>query len=178
MCGIFGILQHEATGTPCERRLDDTRRLLEHRGPDGYGIHSDVGVGLVHTRLSLVDLHDRSNQPMWDSEGRFCLLYNGELYDYGGLRDELERAGADFRTTSDTEVLLEALIRLGVERTLCRIEGMFAIDEGGIPIDELEHPWRITEVRGRVDIELRPVCQEQIGQRIALEDPSHAVGLE
>jgi asparagine synthase (glutamine-hydrolysing) len=84
------------------------------------------GVGLVHTRLSLVDLHERSNQPFWDDTGRYALIYNGELYDYAALKSRLEGLGARFHTTSDTEVLLAALIRLGVEETLKQVEGMFA----------------------------------------------------
>ena len=126
MCGIFGILQHNATTPPSLELLSATARHLEHRGPDGRGTHADVGVGLVHTRLSLVDLSERSNQPFWDSTQRYCLVYNGELYDYANLRDELEDSGIKFRTTSDTEVLLEALIHFGVEATLPRLEGMFA----------------------------------------------------
>jgi asparagine synthase (glutamine-hydrolysing) len=89
-------------------------------------MHAEPGVGLVHTRLSLVDLDERRAQPFWDRSGRHCLLYNGELYDDGALRAELERHGAHFRTTSDTEVLLEAVLRCGVEAALPRLEGMFA----------------------------------------------------
>jgi asparagine synthase (glutamine-hydrolysing) len=126
MCGIFGILRHDENAVPPAALLRETALRLSHRGPDDHGIHAAAGVGLVHTRLSLVDLNERSKQPFWDADHRYCLLYNGELYDYAGLRAELERAGARFRTTSDTEVLLEALLRLGVEATLRRIEGMFA----------------------------------------------------
>jgi len=126
MCGIFGVLQHVATDAPPRAQLQETAQRLRHRGPDGHGMHAETGVGLVHTRLSLVDLDERSAQPFWDASRRHCLLYNGELYDYDGLRAELEQHGASFRTTSDTEVLLEALIRFGVEATLPRLEGMFA----------------------------------------------------
>ncbi len=126
MCGLFGILQHHATAPPSVEGLESTARRLRHRGPDGSGTFADRGVGLVHTRLSLVDLNERSNQPFWDASGRYCLVYNGELYDYDGLRSELGRLGVALRTTSDTEILLESLIHLGVENTLHRIEGMFA----------------------------------------------------
>ena len=126
MCGIFGILQHRATTPPAPGTLQDTARRLRHRGPDATGLYSDVGVGLVHTRLSLVDLNERSNQPFWDDTGRYALVYNGELYDWGGLKAQLEGLGVRFHTTSDTEVLLAALIRLGVEPTLAQLEGMFA----------------------------------------------------
>jgi len=126
MCGIFGVLQHQATAPPPRELLQDTLRRLRHRGPDGSGLHTDVGVAFAHTRLSLVDLNERSNQPMWDATGRYCLVYNGELYGFQALRQELGGRGVDFRTTSDTEVLLEALIHFGVEEALNRVDGMFA----------------------------------------------------
>ena len=126
MCGIFGILDHRSTEHPDADRLRETARRMNHRGPDGSGIDSAPGAALVHTRLSLVDLNERSNQPFRDDTGRYSLVYNGELYDYAALRSALEQKGARFHTTSDTEVLLAALTRLGVEEALSRIEGMFS----------------------------------------------------
>lgn len=126
MCGIFGVLQHSSTALPSRRLLEETAGLLRHRGPDGCGIHVDPGAGLVHTRLSLLDLNERSNQPFWDRTGRYGLVYNGELYNHADLRARLERAGVTFHTTSDTEVLLEALLHYGVEGALPVLEGMFA----------------------------------------------------
>lgn len=126
MCGIFGILQHDAGTTPEAARLRQTARELNHRGPDAQGVFSDFGVGLVHTRLSLVDLDERSNQPFWDRSGRYCLVYNGELYDYEALKRRLQRHGVACRTTSDTEVLLEGLVNFGIEPTLDELDGMFA----------------------------------------------------
>lgn len=126
MCGIFGVLQHRPTGVPDAARLRESAELLAHRGPDSHGIYSDHGVGLAHTRLSLLDLTPRSDQPFWDRQRRYCLVYNGEIYNFKKLRSELERDGVGFRTTSDTEVLLEAVIKWGLEATLPRLEGMFA----------------------------------------------------
>jgi asparagine synthase (glutamine-hydrolysing) len=80
----------------------------------------------VHTRLSLLDLDPRSNQPFWDSRRRYCLVYNGEIYNYRELRSELEEQRIEFKTTGDTEVLLECLIHYGAEATLRKVEGMFA----------------------------------------------------
>jgi asparagine synthase (glutamine-hydrolysing) len=125
MCGIFGILLHNADGMPDRCGLERSAGLMQHRGPDRHGIYVDEGIGLVHTRLSLLDLHPRSNQPFWDSDGRYALVYNGEIYNYRELRSELEEQGIDFNTTSDTEVLLESLIHYGAEATLRRLEGMF-----------------------------------------------------
>ncbi len=80
----------------------------------------------MQTRLSLLDLNPRSNQPFWDQQGRYGLIYNGEIYNFKELRTALERKGVHFRTTSDTEVLLAWLITCGVEATLPKLEAMFA----------------------------------------------------
>jgi len=106
MCGIFGVLYRNSTCTPSKALLECIADALRHRGPDDYGIYAARGIGLVHTRLSLLDLNTRSNQPFWDKERRYCLVYNGEIYNYRELRDKLQESGVSFRTTSDTEVLL------------------------------------------------------------------------
>jgi asparagine synthase (glutamine-hydrolysing) len=126
MCGIFGILQHKSDRMPDQHCVERSAGLMHHRGPDHQGIYVDEGIGLAHTRLSLLDLKPRSNQPFWDRQGRYCLVYNGEIYNYRELRSELEEQGIEFKTTSDTEVLLECLIHHGVKATLPRLEGMFA----------------------------------------------------
>ena len=81
---------------------------------------------LVHTRLSLLDLSERSRQPFWDDQGRYALAYNGEIYNFKELRAQLERQNVTFRTTSDTEVLLQMLIHRGFDQTLAVVEGMYA----------------------------------------------------
>jgi asparagine synthase (glutamine-hydrolysing) len=126
MCGLFGFLSH--TGSARERLRDPQSilRSLVHRGPDASGVYIDDTVALAHTRLALVDLDHRSDQPIWDSSRRYCLIYNGELYGYEDLRDELRAGGFEFRTASDTEVLLAAFLRFGVDEALRRVEGMFA----------------------------------------------------
>ena len=126
MCGIFGIVFQNTRKVPDKDLLQETLALLAHRGPDSSGVHAEAGIGLAHTRLSLVDLSDRSRQPFWDAEGRFCLVYNGEIYNFKDIRDDLEKEGVHFRTTSDTEVLLESLILHGADVTLPKLEGMFA----------------------------------------------------
>ena len=100
--------------------------VLHHRGPDASGTYSLGGVGFAHARLSLVDPDPRSNQPFWDESGRYCLVYNGEIYNFKALRIELEQKGLSFRTSSDTEVLLKGLIHFGDDIILPRLEGMFA----------------------------------------------------
>jgi asparagine synthase (glutamine-hydrolysing) len=126
MCGIFGFISHRSEEIPEKDRLRETANLMQHRGPDARGFHVEPGVALVHTRLSLLDLSERGNQPFWDREKRHALIYNGEIYNFKELRDELVRIGAQFDTTCDTEVLLQALLRWGAEVTLPKLEGMFA----------------------------------------------------
>src|ERR1700736_6683992 len=126
MCGIFGVIRRSGDIVPDQARLDETARLLGHRGPDGHGTFSEPGIGLVHTRLSLLDLNERSNQPFWDREHRHCLVYNGEVYNFQALRDQLAKGGVEFRTTCDTEVVLEAMLHWGPDAALPRLEGMFA----------------------------------------------------
>lgn len=125
MCGIFGIFYKDQNTIADDKRLAKTAELISHRGPDYSGIYSQPGVGLVHTRLSLVDLNPRSNQPFWDKTGRFGLVYNGEIYNYQAIKSRLAAEGVSFSTNSDTEVLLYALIHYGVD-ALSEFEGMFA----------------------------------------------------
>ena len=126
MCGILGILDHRNNVTPDDTLLKQSGYLLDHRGPDNCGVFASEGIGLVHTRLSLIDLNPRSHQPFWDKSGRYTLVYNGEIYNFKELRSELESQGIQFRTTSDTEVLLEWLLAHPKGKALERLEGMFA----------------------------------------------------
>jgi asparagine synthase (glutamine-hydrolysing) len=126
MCGIFGVLYRDGETVPDEALLRDTLGILGHRGPDSAGIFNGSGIGLAHTRLSLLDLSSRGNQPFWDEAHRYALVYNGEIYNFRSLRSELEGLGLSFHTTSDTEVLLQGIIRYGLDAFLPRLEGMFA----------------------------------------------------
>ncbi|MBW2495357.1 MAG: asparagine synthase (glutamine-hydrolyzing) [Deltaproteobacteria bacterium] len=125
MCGIAGILHAEREHHVREPDLTALRDGLRHRGPDDEGLLIDGACGLVHTRLAILDLSSRAHQPMASSSGRYLLSYNGEIYNYRELRAELERSGRSFRTTSDTEVILELMERGGVE-ALEALRGMFA----------------------------------------------------
>ncbi len=126
MCGFFGFLVSQARSLPSGgRELARGLDAIRHRGPDGSGqwLSSDGRVGLGHVRLSIIDL-ETGAQPMHSDDGRYTIVYNGEIYNFVELRAEL---GADsFRTHSDTEVLLRAYARWGSE-CLQRLRGMFAL---------------------------------------------------
>ncbi len=124
MCGIAGIF-HCATPKPVDaNRVGRMCEAIAHRGPDGSGVWTAQGVGLGHRRLSIIDL-EGSPQPMLSADGRAVIVFNGEIYNFLDLRRELEAAGAVFHTHGDTEVILAAWQRWGVD-CLSRLEGMFA----------------------------------------------------
>ena len=101
---------------------------IRHRGPDDHGTWVDeaAGVALAHRRLSILDLSPAGHQPMAAAEGRYHIVYNGEIYNHPELRRELEHRGVRFRGHSDTEVLLAGVVEWGVEATIRRAVGMFA----------------------------------------------------
>lgn len=125
MCGIFGMLLRRPLRDADIRLGRFGRDALTHRGPDAEGEHIDCEAGLYfgHRRLKIVDLSDGGAQPMTD--GACVLTYNGEIYNYRELRDQLSELGVRFRSDSDTEVLLAAWRRWG-RGTLDRLDGMFA----------------------------------------------------
>jgi asparagine synthase (glutamine-hydrolysing) len=123
MCGIVGLLQQNQA--PVDRGLlQRMTDVLAHRGPDGDGFHVAGPVGLGHRRLAIIDLSGGS-QPLRSADGSLWITYNGEVYNYRELRQELQALGFEFRTTSDTEVVLTAYQAWGVD-CLRRLRGMFA----------------------------------------------------
>jgi asparagine synthase (glutamine-hydrolysing) len=124
MCGIAGIFHAETPKPVDPARVERMCDALAHRGPDGAGVWTDRGVGLGHRRLSIIDLAG-SPQPMHSADGRAVIVFNGEIYNFRELRRELEQAGFSFRTSGDTEVILAAYQRWGVD-CLARLDGMFA----------------------------------------------------
>lgn len=127
MCGVAGVLSPSA-----RHSLHDvvTRMTaaLHHRGPDDTGtwVDQDRGIALGHKRLSIVDLSPLGHQPMQSANGRYWLIYNGEIYNHQTLRKELESLGREFRGHSDTEVLIEAIDCWGISEAIRRSNGMFA----------------------------------------------------
>ena len=124
MCGIAGIFHAETPKPVDPTRIERMCDALAHRGPDGSGVWTDLGVGLGHRRLSIIDL-EGSPQPMHSADGRAVIVFNGEIYNFRELRHELEREGAQWRTSGDTEVILAAYQRWGVD-CLEKLHGMFA----------------------------------------------------
>jgi asparagine synthase (glutamine-hydrolysing) len=133
MCGIAGIVDFApATGDGDPRLTRWAQAMgeaLHHRGPDGQGIWSDpdAGAHLAHTRLAVIDLMPTGQQPMLSRDGALVMVFNGEIYNHRELRARLLQEGVTFRGHSDTEVLLEAIARWGLDRTLAELAGMFAI---------------------------------------------------
>ncbi|HZJ12616.1 MAG TPA: asparagine synthase (glutamine-hydrolyzing) [Methyloceanibacter sp.] len=130
MCGIAGFLDPKRSSDDNELRAlaAGMAGALHHRGPDATGVWVDAeaGVALGHARLSIIDLSAAGAQPMLSASGRFALSYNGEIYNAGELRAELEQKGYTFRGHSDTEVLVEGFAAWGVRATVERLIGMFA----------------------------------------------------
>ncbi len=127
MCGLGGIIP---AGRDASRYAPQLRAMLgklRHRGPDGDGTFIDERghLGFVHARLSILDLSSAGRQPMTSGDGRWTIVFNGEIYNFRDLRAELVRDGVCFRSQSDTEVLLEIFRRDGVS-CLQRLDGMFS----------------------------------------------------
>ena len=130
MCGIAGIvtgrIDEDAARAVVDRMIDAAR----WRGPDGKGLFVDrVGnstVGLAHRRLSILDLSERGRQPMTFADRRFVLTYNGEIYNYKEIRNELMKRGYTFLSNCDTEVVLYACVEFGVEKAAAMFNGMWA----------------------------------------------------
>jgi asparagine synthase (glutamine-hydrolysing) len=124
MCGIAGIFNRDGN-TPSPVILKRMTDAIAHRGPDGEGAYTDGPIGLGHRRLAIIDLSPAGHQPMITLDGRFAITYNGEVYNFQELRLELESIGHQFRSRTDSEVVLNAFAEWGVQ-ALSKFNGMFA----------------------------------------------------
>ena len=121
MCGIFGYFGRESSSIDVNAVL----KSLSRRGPDNQGYHLFPNGIFAHSRLSIQDLSSNANQPLVDSSGKYCIVYNGEIYNSNSLKTELCRLGYKFSTNSDTEVILNGYIEWGV-KIFSKLSGMFA----------------------------------------------------
>ncbi|TYC50009.1 asparagine synthase (glutamine-hydrolyzing) [Rhodobacterales bacterium] len=150
MCGILGAVGALPVGPLDETLILEARDLMRSRGPDsgGYLELSDGHAGscfLAHRRLAIQDLSESGSQPMRSADGRYVIIYNGEVYNAGPLRSQLEKLGTCFRSTSDTEIILEGYARWGAD-VVEKLHGMFAIAIW----DDIEH--RLFLARDRLGI--------------------------
>ncbi|MFO0941592.1 MAG: asparagine synthase (glutamine-hydrolyzing) [Pirellulales bacterium] len=125
MCGIGGIATIEGVVEPS--KIMSMEKAMFHRGPDDgeTWLSEDLRVGLCHRRLSILDLSPTGHQPMHSLDGRYTIVFNGEIYNFGPLRDELIKDGTQLRSTGDTEVVLNLFVKKGLA-CLAELEGMFA----------------------------------------------------
>ena len=125
MCGIAGIVNFDQSKINPEL-ANGIKKSLEHRGPDFSKVdYINENVALIHTRLSIIDLDQRSNQPMYSKDNRFSIVFNGEIYNFREIRKTLEEKGVRFFTDGDTEVLLEGFVHYG-SKILDLLRGQFA----------------------------------------------------
>ncbi len=126
MCGIAGVF-HFAADQPVDRALlDRATDVLAHRGPDGRGTHVDGSVGLGHRRLAIIDTTDAAAQPLSNEDGTVWIVFNGEIYNFESLKEDLVKKGHRFRSRSDTETIVHLYEEMG-ERCVERLRGMFAL---------------------------------------------------
>jgi asparagine synthase (glutamine-hydrolysing) len=130
MCGIAGCFWDDAVGDEAFDIVRGMARTIAHRGPDDEGVWGEAqsGIALAHRRLSIVDLSPAGHQPMISRDGRYVIVFNGEIYNHASLRAELSASVHDvWHGHSDTEVLLAGISQWGLQRTLEKSVGMFAI---------------------------------------------------
>lgn len=129
MCGITGFWQDDQqAGDVLNSIADQMANTLTHRGPDSQGLWTDpeTGLALGHRRLAIVDLSPQGHQPMQSENGRYVLTFNGEIYNFQDLRQQLITLGHHFRGYSDTEVMLAAFVQWGIVSSVQKFVGMFA----------------------------------------------------
>ena len=128
MCGIAGIVEpynrEPRTDYPLLKRMSD---IIEHRGPDSEGqwLSADKRCGLAFRRLSIIDLSEAGNQPMQTADGRYTIVFNGEIYNHNEIRKELEQLGYSYRSRTDTETILNGFVQWGGD-VVEKLNGMFA----------------------------------------------------
>jgi asparagine synthase (glutamine-hydrolysing) len=157
MCGIVG-----GFGEISQEQIDQMLLAIAHRGPDFLATTEGKGIRLGHARLSIIDLSEASNQPLWDSERRACIVFNGEIYNYKEIKNQLLGKGYEFRSSGDAEVLLNAYLEYG-PAALRMAEGMFSLAIWIVEKEEL--------ILARDAFGVKPLyyCQNELGFYFASE---------
>jgi asparagine synthase (glutamine-hydrolysing) len=168
MCGIGGIVNFEDSAEKLTDKLLEMQSCIAHRGPDDRGLYVDQRhpTGLCHTRLSILDLTSAGHQPMSSPDSRYHLTFNGEIYNFRELREELSASGEEFRTQTDSEVLLRAYARYG-ETFVQELKGMFALAIWD------SHEQRC--VLARDPLGIKPLYYAQHGSRLAFASEVRAI---
>ena len=122
MCGIVGFTN---TADNANRIIEDMMDRIRHRGPDAAGKYVDGDIALGHRRLSIIDVSSSGDQPIYNEDSSLVIVFNGEIYNYRDIREELVKAGHSFRTNTDTEVLIHGYEEYG-EKLLNKLRGMFS----------------------------------------------------
>lgn len=125
MCGILGLISYKSSISINKEKFADALNLQEHRGPDDFSIYEDQKLCFGHRRLSIIDLESHSKQPMLSKDSKVIITFNGEIYNYKELKQNLLQKGYQFDTESDTEVLLYSYYEYGID-CLNKLIGMFA----------------------------------------------------
>jgi asparagine synthase (glutamine-hydrolysing) len=125
MCGIAGLILKNGASTGIADNISKMTHLIQHRGPDGEGIYCYRNLGLGHRRLAIIDVSPDGHQPMFYSNNQLVITYNGEIYNYIEIKQELENLGYTFFSQTDTEVILAAYAEWGQE-CVHRFNGMWA----------------------------------------------------
>ena len=165
MCGIAGRVNLFSQKPVEPAAIEAMCGWIRHRGPDDQGVHVDGAVGLGHRRLAIIDLSPGGHQPMANATGRFWVVFNGEIYNYRELRQQLESKGHQFKTLSDTEVLLAAFEAYGTD-CLPKLRGMFAFALWDT------HTRRLVLARDRVG--KKPLYYRRDGHGVAFASESKA----
>lgn len=164
MCGICGVLEFQ--GRVVSDDIEAMLSSLTHRGPDDVGIHVEGPIGLGHRRLSIIDLSPLGHQPMWSADRSVVVVLNGEIYNHLELRESLLAAGIPLQGTSDTEAVANAIALLGLDETLRRCIGMFAMAVWDVQRRVLHL------VRDRVGV--KPLYYSQNGSRLLFASETRA----
>jgi asparagine synthase (glutamine-hydrolysing) len=124
MCGIVGLALNKTTNVSHEI-FEGMIKSMSHRGPDSSGIFIENNIYLGHRRLSIIDLSSNANHPLWTEDKKVGIIFNGEIYNYKELRNQLSQIGVKFLTQSDTEVILQAYCKWGI-KSFQKLNGIFA----------------------------------------------------